>query len=203
MSSWPKYSAQQPTPVSYTHLAQNLVALNITHGAMAVAAQSDCPERALMVYDLLRNDEEIYRLMQYGIEGDMYTLDENGYLVRPEGFDQAKDGVDLNFWWGRNDDLGLRTADKDWEAIDALYASYDAVKINYPYGRVVFDLSNIQMYLDNLSNVYNTYMPRIVFGMNDDPEAYVAEFRAALQNAGIETVMEEVQNQINAVYAAE
>lgn len=178
----------------------NVVALNITHGAMAVAMTSKNPERALMVYDLMRNDPEIYRLMQYGIEGDMYTLDENGYLVRPEGFEQGVDGVDLNYWWGRNDQLELRTADKDWDAIDALYSTYDGVKINYPYGKVVFELSNIQMYLDNLSNVYNTYMPRIVFGMMDDPAAYVAEFRQQLQNAGIEICMTEIQNQINAVY---
>ncbi len=179
----------------------NIVGLNITHGAMAVAETSKNPERALMVYDLLRNDPEIYRLMQYGIEGDMYTLDEEGYIVRPEGWDDGTMGVSLNWWWGRRDELELRSSDRDWEAIDALYADYEAVKINYPYGRVVFELGAIQMYLDNLSNVYNTYMPRIVFGLMDDPAAFVAEFREQLQAAGIEMVMEEVQRQIDAVYA--
>ena len=178
----------------------NVVGLNITHGAMAVAMTSENPERALMVYDLLRNDPEIYRLMQYGIEGDMYTLDENGYIVRPEGFNDSVDGVSLNWWWGRRDELELRSADRDWEAIDALYAKYEEVKINYPYGRVVFDLSPIQMYLDNLSNVYNTYMPRICFGMMDDPAAFVAEFRQQLKAAGIDMCMEEIQKQINAAY---
>ena len=178
----------------------NIVGLNITHGAMAVAETSKNPERALMVYDLLRNDPEIYRLMQYGIEGDMYTLDEEGYIVRPEGWDDGTMGVSLNWWWGRRDELELRSSDRDWEAIDALYAEYEAVKINYPYGRVVFELGDIQMYLDNLSNVYNTYMPRIVFGLMDDPAAFVAEFREQLQAAGIEIVMEEVQRQINEAY---
>ncbi len=65
---------------------------------------------------------------------------------------------------------------------------------------MVFDLTGIQMYLDNISNVYNTYMPRIVFGMVDDPEAYVAEFRTQLNAAGIETVMTEIPNQLDAVY---
>lgn len=181
----------------------NLVSLNITHGALAIANSSKNPERALMVYDLLRNDPEIYRLMMYGIEGEMYTLDENGYMVRPEGFEQASDGVDFNFWCGRNDDIGLRNAELDWDAIDALYARYDEIATGYPYGKVVFDLTNIQVYLDNISNVYNTYMPRICFGLMDDPEAYVAEFRTQLQNAGIETVMTEIQNQLNAVYGAE
>lgn len=178
----------------------NVVGLNITHGAMAVANTSANPERALMVYDLMRNDEEIYRLMQYGIEGEMYTLDENGYIVRPENWDDGTMGVSMNYWWGRRDELELRSADRDWEAIDKLYAQYDEVKINYPYGRVVFDLSSIQMYLDNLSNVYNTYMPRIVFGMVDDPAAYVAEFRQQLKNAGIDICMEEIQRQINEAY---
>lgn len=181
----------------------NLVSLNITHGALAIANSSKNPERALMVYDLLRNDPEIYRLMMYGIEGEMYTLDENGYMVRPEGFEQASDGVDFNFWCGRNDDIGLRNAELDWDAIDALYARYDEIATGYPYGKVVFDLTNIQVYMDNISNVYNTYMPRICFGLMDDPEAYVAEFRTQLQNAGIETVMTEIQNQLDAVYGAE
>ena len=179
---------------------KNLISLNITHGAMAVAAQSKNPERALMVYDLMRNDPEIYRLMQYGFEGDMYTVDENGLFSRPEGFNDSTDGVSFNFWWGRNDSLEYRNAQLDWDAILALYARYDEVKIDYPYGQYIYDNSMVGPLMDNLSNVYNTYMPRIVFGMNDDPEALVAEFRQALQDAGIEMVMEEVQNQLNAVY---
>ena len=168
---------------------------------MAVAAQSKNPERALMVYDLMRNDPEIYHLMQYGIEGEMYTLDENGRFARPDGFEDSVDGVSFNFWWGRNDNLEYKNAQLDWDAIDALYEVYNGVKIDYPYGQYIYDNSMIGPFMDNLSNVYNTYMPRIVFGMNDDPEALVAEFRAALKDAGIDMVMEEVQNQLNAVYA--
>ena len=179
----------------------NLVSLNITHGAMAVAASSKNPERALMVYDLLRNDKELYRLMMYGIEGEQYTMDENGYLVRPDGFEDSVDGVSLNWWWGRNDDLGLRASDRDWNEIDALYATYAENAITYPYGQVVFDLSDVQPYIDNLSNVYNTYMPQIVFGMEQsEPEAFVEEFRNALKAAGYETVMAEIQRQLDDVY---
>lgn len=179
---------------------QNVVSLNITHGAMAIGAQSDSPERALMVYDLLRNDEEIYRLMQYGIEGEMYSVKDEIYFERPEGFVQSTDGVDLNFWWGRNDSLELRDTAFDWEAYDEMLKEYECA-ITYPYGRLVFNIADISMYLDNLSNVYNSYMPRIIFGMTEDPAALVAEFRQALADAGIEVCMTEIQNQINAVYA--
>ena len=178
----------------------NLVKLNITHGAMAVAAKSENPERALMVYDLMRNDPEIYRLLTLGIEGQQYVINENGYYARPESYvDDSKDGSSFNYWWGRNDDLEVRSALNDWPAYDKLLEEYQNA-INYPFGQVVFDTFNISMELDNLSNIYNTYMPQIVFGKAEDPEAYVAEFRAQLVAAGYETCLEEIQRQLDEVY---
>jgi hypothetical protein len=179
---------------------KNLVSLNITHGAMAVAARSKNPRRALMVYDLLRNDPEIYRLFNYGIEGRHYTVKEGNILIRPQGFDAAMNGVTTNYWWGRNDDLELRNSVAAWDAYLPLAETYEKAAITYPYGRIVFNLDPISIQLDNLSNLYTTYMPRIVFGKNPNPEAYVAEFRSALKNAGIEAVMAEVEAQLAAVY---
>jgi len=181
--------------------SDSLVSLNITHGAMAVAGQSKNPERALMVYDLIRNDPTFYDLFNYGIEGEQYIV-VDGFLARPDTYkDDSTDGVSFNYWWGRNDDLEIRNSEVDWDAYDALVAEeYDPVKIDYPYGKVVFDTDPISIELDNVTNVYNTYMPVITFGKCEDPEAYVAEFRQALQDAGIETVMTEVQSQIDAVY---
>jgi hypothetical protein len=48
--------------------------------------------------------------------------------------------------------------------------------------------------------VYNTYMPRIVFGKFTNAEQYIGEFRAALKNAGYEQVVTEVESQLAAVY---
>jgi putative aldouronate transport system substrate-binding protein len=181
--------------------SSTLVSLNITHGAMAVAAQSDNPERALMAYDLIRNDQTFYRLFNYGIEGEQYIIDENGYMARPDTYtDDSVDGVSFNYWWGRNDNLELRSALVDWPAYDALMEQYGAVKIDYPYGQIVFDRDPISAELDNLSNVFRTYAPVLIFGKEDDPEAYVDEFRQALKDAGIDQAMAEVQSQLDAVY---
>lgn len=78
---------------------------------------------------------------------------------------------------------------------------YAGVKIDYPYGQVVFNRDPISAELDNLSNVFRTYAPVICFGKADDPEAYVAEFRQALKDAGIDKAMAEIQAQLDAVYA--
>jgi hypothetical protein len=202
-----RYTMNQKQPGSdlgffwFGEESKTLVSLNITHGAMAIAAQSKNPERALMAYDLIRNDETFYRLFNYGIEGQQYVIDANGFMARPETYNEdAVDGVSLNYWWGRNDGLELRSALVDWPVYDALMAEYNAVKIDYPYGKLVFNREPISVELDNLSNVFRTYAPVITFCKDADPVAYVAEFRQALLDAGIEKVMAEVQAQIDAVY---
>jgi ABC-type glycerol-3-phosphate transport system substrate-binding protein len=178
----------------------NLVKLNITHGAMAIAATSKNPERALMVYDLIRNDEEIYNLVNYGVEGAQYVKGENMTFTRPEGYNPDTDGSSLNWWWGRNDAFTLNSPDFAADDNAVLTAAYDAVAINYPYGKVVFDLDPISVELDNLSNVFNTYMPQICFGKSADPAAYVAEFRQQLKAAGYENAIAEIEKQLAAVY---
>jgi hypothetical protein len=179
---------------------KNVVSLNITHGCMAIAAKSKNPERALMVYDLLRNDETAYRLFNYGIEGEQYVLESDGKtFTRPAGFNDDTDGASFNFWWGRNDKLELLSPNTAVAQRDELYKAYE-VAIDYPYGKVVFNLDPISSQLDNLSSIFQTYLPQIVFGKQADPAAYVAEFRSQLKAAGYEDVVAEVESQLAAVY---
>lgn len=181
----------------------NLVRTSITHGAMAISAASKNPERALMVYDLLRNDEECYRLFNYGIEGEQYIIDENGMLTKPDGYDSAAMDIQTNFWWGRNDNLELKNVKYAWDLYEPLAQEYDKIAINYPYGQIVLNTDNIKSELSNLSNVVSTYLPRIAFGKMDDPEAFVAEFREQLKAAGMDTVIAELQAQMDAFTASQ
>ena len=179
----------------------NVVALSITHGAMAISAGSKNPERALMVYDLLRNDPECYRLFNYGIEGVQYAIDDNGMKYTPDTYDQATQEIQTNFWWGRNDDLELKDATKNWDAIDKLYAEYDSLKIDYPYGQFIPDVDDIQGKIDNVSSVQEEYMKQISFGLySGSAEDIVAEYQAALEKAGINDVTAALQEQISATY---
>ncbi len=179
----------------------NVVALSITHGAMAVSAGSKNPERALMVYDLLRNDPECYRLFNYGIEGVQYAIDENGMKYTPDTYDSTTQEIQTNFWWGRNDDLELKDATKNWDAIDKLYAEYDSLKIDYPYGQFIPDVDDIQGKIDNVSSVQEEYMKQISFGLySGSAEDIVAEYQAALEKPGINDVTAALQSQIDALY---
>lgn len=179
----------------------NLVSLNITHGAAAIAAASKNPERALMMYDLMRNDAEIYHLINNGIEGDQYVLDDTGMLTRRDDYVDETDGSSFNFWWGRNDNLELKNASFAWGPYETLTAAYEKTAITYPYGQFICDTEPISSYISNLSNVYNTYMAQIAYGKCDDPEAYVAEFRQALLAAGYQECITEIEAQLAATYS--
>ena len=178
--------------------AGNITAMTITHGAMAVSAASPNPERALMVYDLLRNDPECYRLLNYGIEGVQYVLTGDGYRDTPPSYDSATQKITTNYWWGRNDNLEVRDKSGAWDKFEEKNAIYNKVKIDYPYPKIVWDISNISQELAELNNVWGTYMGNICYGKADDPEAYVKEFRQACKRAGIEKVITELQRQVDA-----
>ncbi len=182
---------------------KNVVSLNITHGAMAVSAGSKNPERALMVYDLIRNDEQCYRLFNYGIEGVSYEITADGLRSTPEGYDSETQNINgiTNYWWGRNDDLEVLDANRNWDEINTLYAEYDGIKIDYPYGQFIPEMDNIQSMVNNIQAAYDENMKLISYGkFQGTPEEAVAKMQADLKAAGIEEVTAELQSQIDAMY---
>lgn len=200
------YDTDEDAETGFFYFGQetgNVVALNITHGAMAVSAGSENPERALMVYDMIRNDPECYQLLCYGQEGVSWEKTDDGMRTTPEGYNADTQNVNgvTNFWWGRNDDLEIKDASRNWEKIDALYAEYDSKKIDYPYGQFILNNDNIQSYIANINEIYTNYMKQISFGKySGTAEEIVAEFQQALKDAGIDIVTEEIQRQIDEVY---
>ena len=177
--------------------SHNIVYQTITHGAMAISAASKHPERALMVYDLLRNDKECYYLFNYGIEGVQYKINSQGYREKVKG----SHGISTNYWWGRNDDLELRNTGTAWDVFDKLNETYSKYKIDYPFSQIVWDLSNVSSEIDAVADIYGQYMGNICYGQNPNPEQYVAEFRRDLKQAGMDRIISEFQKQLDAFYS--
>ncbi|MCR5734794.1 MAG: ABC transporter substrate-binding protein [Lachnospiraceae bacterium] len=181
--------------------SKNVVALSITHGAMAISAASKNPERALMVYDLLRNDKDCYELFNYGVQGRQWDINEDGLRYQPESYNADTDAITTNYWWGRNDDLEIKDATRNWDAIDKLYEEYDKIKIDYPYGQFIPDVDNIQAQINNISEIHTNYMKQISFGKyTGTAEEIVKEYQDALKAAGIDDVTAELQRQIDELY---
>lgn len=168
-----------------------------THGAMAVSASSNNPEKALQVYDMLRNDEECYRLINYGIEGVDYVITEDGKLDYPEGYDPSTDGLGANFWAGRMDDFELPKL-TDAENKDEIYAALDEIAYDYPFENLIFKKDLIESSQSAMANVLSTYMPQLQAGKFEDPSAEIDKMREELKVAGYEDVRESLQADMDA-----
>ena len=154
-----------------------------------------------MVYDLIRNDPECYRLFMYGIEGEQYNLVGDDMFERPEGYVDSEDKVDTAFWAGRNDDVGLRNAQLNWDAIDALYAEYDAVAVDNPYLQFIPVTDEISGTMSTLNEIVTNYTKLLTHGQfQGTAEECVAEFQDQLRAAGVEDVIANVQAQMDAFY---
>ncbi|MGO4108490.1 DUF3502 domain-containing protein [Paenibacillus sp. YAF4_2] len=176
---------------------KNLTELSITHGGTSVGANSKNPERALMAYDLIRNDEQIYHLINYGIEGVQYEV-VDGKRQQPAGYDATRDDFYADFWGGRNDKLEIPSVTV-WDQLEStLYAEYDKIKKPYPYGQFVFDKTPVEAELTAITQVTGEMGPAIAYGKAGDPVKAVEQFRSKLKTAGYDKVLAELQKQMDA-----
>ncbi|GAA4783614.1 MULTISPECIES: extracellular solute-binding protein [Microbacterium] len=169
----------------------------LTHGAMAVSATSSNPEKALEVYDLIRNDEEDYRLLNYGIEGTDYIVTDEGELDYPEGYDSSTDSLGSNFWAGRMDEYELPKV-TDAENKQEIYDALDAVAEDYPYSTLRVNKDAIDPTLAAMGAVLSEYIPQLQYGKFDDPEAAIDEMRQKLLDAGYEDALASIQADLDA-----
>ncbi len=172
----------------------NLMKVSKLHGAMAISAYSRNPERALMVYDMLRNDEECYRLIRYGIEGRQYDVTSQNTVEQPNGYNEIEDSILTNFWWGRRDEYELPNTAYAWDDYYDLVNSYEHVAVPYPWEGIPFSTPLINNELKAIVPICEEYLPVIASGRYAGPaEEKVAEFRARLMNAGFERITGQLQ----------
>jgi len=184
----------------WSDLSGYIVKESFLQDAVALSANSKNPERALMVLDLLKEDEELHLLLNYGIEGVQYVINEDGKREEPADFDTATD----TYWsdaWGVREDKFLRLLPSvdDWDGKTEMYATrLDPISVTNPYSTFVFDSSAVTAELTAVTEAVNRYSPAIQFGKVEDVEEAVNQLRTALEQAGVQTLFDEVQRQMTA-----
>ncbi|GAB3745349.1 DUF3502 domain-containing protein [Microlunatus parietis] len=166
-----------------------------THGAMAVSANSKNPEKALQVYELIRNDEECYRLLNFGIEGSDYVM-KDGKLAYPDGYDPSTDGLGANFWGGRMDEFEPpRLADHPEK--EAIFGQLEGMSTDYPYSTLLINKDMIDPGLAAMGSVLSRFIPQLQYGKAKDPAAMIDEMRKELATAGYEDVKQSIQQDMD------
>ena len=140
--------------------------------------------------NLLYTDAELINLFDWGIEGTHYVKTEDGHITYPEGVDSENSGYSLGLGWI----FGNQYLSYVWEGDDL--DLYDQLK------EFVYDSNNVKTEVAAVSNVLNEYRAGLEFGVMD-PETTLPEFLGALDAAGINTIIEEKQRQLDEWVAAQ
>ena len=183
----------------WLNLVTDVSNLSFTQDALAIAQTSKNPERALMLWDLITNDEQVYRAFYYGIEGKSYTISREGgrEIITPIN---TTDYYFSNCWASRTNEFHLPTAGAPPD-LAAHKASYDAHITDgvgaQKFRSFVLDTSSVETEYATLNNVHRQYLWPLELGFVD-VRTGLREYQQRMEAAGIERVREVLQSQLDA-----
>jgi len=162
---------------------------------MAISATSENPERAMMFLNLLNTDPYLMTLLNYGVEGVHYDLDENGCVV----FTDKR--ADYTPWTNGMGNVTMLppTADQGVDFWDGFKAYYGAAG-EVPILGFTLDTASIETELATLANIVGEYALPIDAGAA--PEGTLDEFLTKLEAGGMQKVVDEANAQLNAFLSA-
>lgn len=163
---------------------------------MAISATSKNPERALMFLNLLNTDPEIMTMLNYGVEGFTYTTNDDGTI---SFIKEARDTYTP--WTNGMGNVRLLPSTKEQGAgfFDRFAAFYESAE-SLPMGTFIFDSSVCATEAGNVANVYAKYAFNLMAGAVD-PAAELPKFLSELETAGINTIVDAANQQLDAYLA--
>ena len=169
-----------------------------------INAMTKHPDEAFKVLRELYINEDVKRLISFGVEGEDYVVSEDGlYALYPDGVDgnTAEYNIGMQNWWimanGQCTIVPTSQAPDYWE----LTRQYDARAIQNPLVGCVFDNSDVKDEYAACMNVYAKYFDAIMCGSMDTDEG-LALYSQELKAAGEDAVIAAKQAQVDAFLAS-
>ncbi len=176
------------------------------HGTQnGTALTKDCedPTRALQIVEYLMCDEAANKLIQCGIEGTHYTIDENGYYqaITDENGTAAFGYEGFSTWNLRNSIDGYKLGGESDAKLQAMFDKLSAIGEKCKYPNTDIKSGFVEVYDEYateraaMSNVMKQYLAPLQAGLVDDVDAAVEEFRTKINEAGRDKVIEAYKSQ--------
>ena len=168
-----------------------LTSSGVTSTLNAVSATSRYPERALQMLNLMNTDKELFNTVYLGLEGIHYTKIGENKVKQSETnrFSPAAWVLGNQF----NAYILDGQADDVWEETKKLN---DEAQLSPLYGFLP-DTKKISVQLASCKSVVGEYKTALGEGVGDTDQLY-SEFIAKLDAAGVNTLIDELQTQIDA-----
>lgn len=190
--------------MTYLPIEENAYLILGGDTSYAIPYCADEPERAMMVLNAIYSQPDLYNTLIYGIEGEDYTKNADGTITTSYvgASPTADDSYGIQRWIigsCKNALINNGTDPNYYADLEALEAT---AQVN-PFLNFTFDRTNVEGICASILNVYYEYGPQIDNGVaGDNWEELYNNYMAARKDAGIEELVTEFQNQINAYIEA-
>ena len=184
------YSQTFGYPIAVHQASESIVTSESTQGGvMAVNAYTQHPQECLAFLQALNTDAELRNLFNYGIEGVHYTLTENGQV---RAISDGYTGVEYT----QGNWFILRTREGEREDKWDVYREFnDAARESHLLGFIP-SYEGLETERDAVAAVYQRYSAALFTG-TVDPDKYVPRLLDELAEAGIDTLREGIQQQVD------
>lgn len=190
--------------MTYLPIEENAYLILGGDTSYAIPYCADEPERAMMVLNAIYSQPDLYNTLIYGIEGEDYTKNADGTITTSYvgASPTADDSYGIQRWIIGSCKNALINNGTDPNYYADLAALEETARVN-PFLNFTFDRTNVEGICASILNVYYEYGPQIDNGVaGDNWEELYNNYMAARKDAGIEELVTEFQNQLNAYIEA-
>ena len=161
----------------------------ITGDGTALHAKTKNTERAMQVLDIISYDQAYYDLIYYGVEGQDYKLNTDGT------FSWISNPLNVGFR-GMNNNI-TRLSTQAAPNFKELLEHFKSIAFYPPMQSFNFINTSVITEIAAVSDIEAKYDTVAHLGFIDgDVDAFVAEFRTALEGAGLKTYQDELGKQV-------
>ena len=190
--------------MTYLPIEENAYLILGGDTSYAIPYCADEPERAMMVLNAIYSQPDLYNTLIYGIEGEDYTMNADGTITTSYSgaSPTADDSYGIQRWIIGSCKNALINNGTDPNYYADLEALEETARVN-PFLNFTFDRTNVEGICASILNVYYEYGPQLDNGVaGDNWEELYNNYMAARKDAGIEELVTEFQNQLNAYIEA-
>ena len=163
----------------------------------SLANASEDPVKAAAFYNWCYQSGEFQDLINWGVEGVDWEEKEDGTAGYPEGVDASSVSYHQDFGWAYPNQF----AGHPWEGNDVdvweQYEEYNAGLLRSKAYGFTYDSTPVSNELAACTSVYDQYDNDLNFG-TIDTESGIQQLNDALYGAGLQTIMDEKQTQLDA-----
>lgn len=190
--------------MTYLPIEENAYLILGGDTSYAIPYCADEPERAMMVLNAIYSQPDLYNTLIYGIEDEDYTKNADGTITTSYvgASPTADDSYGIQRWIIGSCKNALINNGTDPNYYADLEALEETARVN-PFLNFTFDRTNVEGICASILNVYYEYGPQLDNGVaGDNWEELYNNYMAARKDAGIEELVTEFQNQLNAYIEA-